>query len=60
MQLKKSCRILKHVLKLYVVVTFLQQNYPSGDVFCNMAAETKKDTKKARLNSEEIDKLIDL
>ena len=59
MQLKKSCRILKHVLKLYVVVTFLQQNYPSGDVFCNLAAETK-DTKKARFNSKEIDKLIDL
>ena len=29
-------------------------------VFCNMAAETKKDAKKAVLYSEEIDKLIDL
>ena len=28
--------------------------------FCNMAAETKKDTKKAVFNSEEIEKLIDL
>ena len=29
-------------------------------VFCNMAAETKKDAKKAVFNSEEIEKLIDL
>ena len=28
--------------------------------FCNMAAETKKDAKRAIFNSEEIEKLIDL
>ena len=31
MELKKCCRVLKHVLKLYAILTFLQQKYPSGE-----------------------------
>ena len=37
-----------------------REGRPVVYVFCNMAAETKKDTKKAVFNSEEIEKLIDL
>ena len=68
MQLKKSCRILKHVLKFHAFLTFLQQNYPSGEA-CGICflqhgggdEEGRKDGRKDGVfNSEEIEKLINL